>query len=97
MDPPSLLVCTYLCAVTGDIDFPQQGNEVDQYLAQLALRSVQGKPNESVSYGVVNEMLIEHRNLCLRGEVLIFPQLCLKWNPRNHRDQRVNLPDCGIG
>ena len=49
MDPPSPLVCvhTYVCVVTSDIfDFLQQGNEADQYLAQLALRSVQGKPNE---------------------------------------------------
>jgi len=83
--------------MTSNIDFSQQGNEVDQYLSQLALKSVQGKPDESFGYGVVNEMLIEHRNLRPRGEVVIFPQLRLKWNPRNHRDRRFNLPTCGIG
>ena len=48
--------CVHTCAVS-DIDFSQQGNEVDHYLSQLALKLVQGKPNESVGYGVVNEML----------------------------------------
>ena len=83
--------------MSSDIDFLQQGNEADQYLAQLALRSVQGKPIESIGYGVVNEMLIEHRNLRPQGELIIFPQLHLKWNPGKWRDRRANLPDCGLG
>ena len=39
----------------------------------------------------------EHRRLRQRGDFLIFPQLQLRWNPRNPRDLRSNLPDLGLG
>ena len=52
---------------------------------------------ESVGYGLLNEMLEEHRRLRQRGDFLIFPQLQLRWNPRNPRDLRSNLPDLGLG
>ena len=52
---------------------------------------------ESVGYGLLNEMLDEHRRLRQRGDFLIFPQLQLRWNPRNPRDLRSNLPDLGLG
>ena len=42
-------------------------------------------------------MLIEHRNLRPQGELVIFPQLHLEWNPGKWRNRRANLPDCGLG
>lgn len=59
--------------------------------------SVQGTPDESVAYGVLTQMLIEHQQLRPRGAFILCPQLRLLWNPVDRQDRRANLPDIGIG
>jgi hypothetical protein len=59
--------------------------------------SVAGSPDESLSYGIANEMLVEHKNFLGRGSFIIFPQLRLLWNPRKREDRRCDIPDIGIG
>lgn len=65
---------------------------------RLAHASVQGALDESVAYGVINEMLIEHKQVLGReGSFIIFPQLRLPWKPEKPGDRRSNVPDIGIG
>ena len=59
--------------------------------------SVQGAPDESVVYGVLTQMLIEHQQLRPRGAFILCPQLRLLWDPIDPKDRCANLPDIGIG
>ncbi|KAK7047399.1 hypothetical protein VNI00_006630 [Paramarasmius palmivorus] len=68
-----------------------------QRLDKIVRLSVQGDPDESVAYGVLNEMLFEHKNLFEPGTFIVFPQLWLKWNPKQAGDRRGDKPDVGIG
>lgn len=61
------------------------------------MRSVAGSPDESLSYGIANEMLVEHKNSLGRGSFIIFPQLRLLWNLRKREDRRCDIPDIGLG
>jgi len=67
------------------------------HLNNLVHASVQGVLDESVAYGVINEMLIEHKQVLGRDSFIIFPQLRLPWNPEKLKDRRSNIPDVGIG
>ena len=71
-----------------------QSQESLDHLFSLARLSVTGSPDESLSYGVANEMLVEHRNLLGRGSFIIFPQL---WNPKKKQDRRCDIIDIGLG
>ncbi|CAA7265248.1 unnamed protein product [Cyclocybe aegerita] len=74
-----------------------QDHESLLYLHKLAYASVQGVLDESVAYGIVNEMLIEHKQVLGRDFFIIFPQLRLPWNPDRPKDRRGNIPDVGLG
>lgn len=70
--------------------------EAIQHLYEISEMSVHSA-DKSVGYGLLNELLEEHKRLHRRGDFLIFPQLRLRWNPSNPRDFRSNLPDLGFG
>src|SRR6266511_2392349 len=73
-----------------------QGQSALNHLDILASSSVNGDMDESDSYGVMTEMIIEHRAI-LGRRFIIFPQLRLYWNPQAHGDRRSNIPDIGLG
>lgn len=66
-------------------------------LLDLSRKSVLGRLEESIGYGVITEMFIEHKFLLGRPSFVILPQLSLPWNPHRPTDLRNNKPDIGFG
>ena len=69
--------------------------DTQPYLKYLLHASVKDTPTEDVTYGVICEFLLQHKNPSDR--FIIFPQMFLRWKPDNPEDTRAEIPDFGLG
>jgi hypothetical protein len=52
-------------------------------------------PTEDITYPIISEFLLEHKDP--QDRFVIYPQLSLRWKPDSMQDNRAEVPDFGLG
>jgi len=69
--------------------------QAEPRLRHLIHASFRGTSREDVTYAVITEFLLQHKDPAER--FVLYPQLSLRWKPENPKDTREEVPDIGVG
>jgi hypothetical protein len=64
-------------------------------LQHMMHASFRGGSREDVTYAVITEFLLQYKHPVER--FVLYPQLSLRWKPKDPKDTRAEVPDIGVG
>lgn len=65
-----------------------------QYYLNVAWKASRDEPEECIVYAVLVEFLLRHKRPPFR--FILYPQMSLKWKPKEPRDSRQEITDLGL-